>query len=603
MKLTQERQKILDRLKREFTPGTTFNCVHDTGVKTIGRVDGITVDSSDGNFLVRANGGSAYIYDSYKETPEAKILSRDNAKFKEIMTRALDKKYPPGTVFVPAHLTAKNAACTVGPNERYIFDARSAGLSSGNNKKNGHGYSEHLYYEGKFAKVITEAEVKPSKSETNLQKAKRLYPEGTKHYGYNTGKASKGTPPYTVKGELYEAPGDSIYSSSTGCIYSSESDTWAVREEDITKPKKYVEPKIGDYIVVEEGSNYWCLAKITRNSTRKLTFKYGDFIAYYNKEKTNQVFKKDHEFAVIAGNRTFRKATENEIMWLDHAIRKNKYISYDDFVATRDLHVRCTTQAEWDRVSKAIGRHSSIDFKKVGDSINLAFPSSSSFDAINTISYAEWEKTLDVQDVIDRAMRNLKKLGFDKKGMIYLPVGRFDERVSTGRLRVMDKTSEGFAIDCGPEYCFKWSRKRGERVSVVVRQPPENSTSSFDTTPVKPTFAVGDIIRGTSNTRYGITTADWVGVVTEILFDGNLKVETLSHPRKDSGSIFTVDPAFFEHEVTLITNVSQSAGDVVTKASIDAEHKIEHKTEHKTRARRPALKMELIPVKRRKIIK
>lgn len=60
--------------------------------------------------------------------------------------------------------------------------------------------------------------------ETNLEKARRLYPIGTEH----SGGSLNNTSPYIVNGELYEDEVGRIYSrGSGGCIYRVNIKQWA----------------------------------------------------------------------------------------------------------------------------------------------------------------------------------------------------------------------------------------------------------------------------------------------------------------------------------------------------------------------------------------
>jgi hypothetical protein len=58
-----------------------------------------------------------------------------------------------------------------------------------------------------------------------LAYAKKNYPEGTIHGGYNSGKSNGN---YIIKGDLIFGSGDNIYSSnSSGCIYYKSLGFWA----------------------------------------------------------------------------------------------------------------------------------------------------------------------------------------------------------------------------------------------------------------------------------------------------------------------------------------------------------------------------------------
>jgi len=85
---------------------------------------------------------------------EKDITAVENSK--ESLLEEARRRYPKGTKYYPAHLSGDgNSICTVGDPDNFILLAGDILESLGNKEKNGHSYTERIYYNGKWAKIVT----------------------------------------------------------------------------------------------------------------------------------------------------------------------------------------------------------------------------------------------------------------------------------------------------------------------------------------------------------------------------------------------------------------------------------------------------------------
>jgi hypothetical protein len=70
------------------------------------------------------------------------------------------RRYPKGTVYIPAHISESGEKCTVSNLDDFHINKGNIFESSGNIKKNGHGYIECVYACGKWAEIISKPDEK-----------------------------------------------------------------------------------------------------------------------------------------------------------------------------------------------------------------------------------------------------------------------------------------------------------------------------------------------------------------------------------------------------------------------------------------------------------
>jgi len=196
----------------------------------------------------------------------------------EELKRLGEVMYPPGTVFIPAHLKIHpETRCVVGENETVKCSLTEVYLSIGNLEKNKHGYTENLYSLGSWAAIVN---LKP--------------------------------------GQLTVASKDVLENI---CDY----DTYIPNPADFPVEIKQPLPKYGQYYFVQEDA-FWMIIKVLKESGIDTQRCEGVCITQekeFRAEQKQLCFSDQH--------RTYRLATSRERHWLDHCLLVNKYVSKEEF--------------------------------------------------------------------------------------------------------------------------------------------------------------------------------------------------------------------------------------------------------------------------------
>ena len=196
----------------------------------------------------------------------------------EEFTRLGKVMYPPGTVFIPAHLNIHpQTRCVVGKNETVYCNGIEVYLSIGNCEKNNHGYSENLYSLNTWAPIV------------NLK---------------------KGQPTVALE-DVIEDIGDY--------------DTYIPNPADFPVEIKQPLPKYGQYYFVRE-DDFWMIIKVLKESGTGTQRCEGVCITQEKEFRAEQ-----KELCFSDKHRTYRLATSEERHWLDHCILVDKYVSKEEF--------------------------------------------------------------------------------------------------------------------------------------------------------------------------------------------------------------------------------------------------------------------------------
>ena len=161
--------------KKPFKKGD-ITWVLDVYEKHIGK----THDTSKGYIHPEGNRyGMNFCGTLFKMVPDPRI------KKDSLLTEA-KKRYPVGTVFIPAHICTENVRCIITedtyfdiePNENTVIARIKGGYGADYSKHKIYGgsdYMRNVYYDGKWAKIV---EIPKDNREDLIAKAKKDYPIG-----------------------------------------------------------------------------------------------------------------------------------------------------------------------------------------------------------------------------------------------------------------------------------------------------------------------------------------------------------------------------------------------------------------------------------------
>lgn len=182
------------------------------------------------------------------------------------------KRYPPDTLFYPAHLPTVKYTCLRRPEYHFYYEKGNVYLRNEQNLvvNMNSGYSYCVYHDGNWAKVVNQSMSK----EELLAKAKRDYPVGTKFKSaYDTLYIT------TCKGNYEVDFNGDVMDRTNMTIYRKATDNWA---EIISKPEVKEEVKsftVGGWVrIIKSGTD------------NGISYKIGEYYQIVNKSGSNKLF-------------------------------------------------------------------------------------------------------------------------------------------------------------------------------------------------------------------------------------------------------------------------------------------------------------------------
>lgn len=242
----EKMEELLKEAKKKYPIGTEFYAV-----KGDGKRGGKFTQAKECYLYTNYRGtwiiGSANIYNP-TINKWAEIISNKNVMSEKELIAEAKRRYPIGTKFVsPKDFKAETLRGSGNIVTDDNFYMSSVGITSSG--------IYYVYQDGIWADIV-----EPTKDEI-LEIARKKYPPGTRHYGYNNSVKI-----FEVVGDLHWT-GNNIYSTTNGCIYHSATKSWAkiveesVEEESIKDPVEDTKtelatgvPLLGDFepILVSE---------------------------------------------------------------------------------------------------------------------------------------------------------------------------------------------------------------------------------------------------------------------------------------------------------------------------------------------------------------
>jgi hypothetical protein len=166
----------------------------------------------------------------------------------EELLKEARRRYPKGTVYIPAHMPGSGEKCIAGdPDDFYIYNDDDIIESHGNKEKNGHIYSEYIYDNGRWAEIVElvdKPEIGRYITITDTASSKKVYV--TKVMGYYGEKWLNDSPVLLLTETNYYRENKTLYTDDNRTWrYSTEAesdhlDACIAAEEYVDPPVKEV---------------------------------------------------------------------------------------------------------------------------------------------------------------------------------------------------------------------------------------------------------------------------------------------------------------------------------------------------------------------------